>query len=104
MVSKASARFSRIAPRKARLVAGMIRGRKIDEALTALLLGRRDEIGHPDPALAVAFVLDQLGAMIRTRLDETQGPTQLANRSDDEFVREALASSCAYLQVEAASR
>ena len=29
-------RYARIAPRKARLVAAMIRGRKIDEALTAL--------------------------------------------------------------------
>jgi large subunit ribosomal protein L22 len=36
MAFKASHRFARIAPRKARLVADMIRGKRIDEALTAL--------------------------------------------------------------------
>ena len=68
--------------------------------LTDLLLARRDEIGHPDLVLATGFVLDQLGSMLKTRLDEILMPTQLANRSDDEFVREALRSACAYLQVE----
>jgi len=68
--------------------------------LTELLLARRDKVGHPDPALATGFVLDQLGSMIQTRLDELLLPTQLANRSDEEFVREALRSACAYLQVE----
>jgi hypothetical protein len=38
--------------------------------------------------------------MLRTRLDEILMPTQLANRSDGEFMREALRSACAYLQVE----
>ena len=33
---RASHRFARIAPRKARLVADMIRGKSVDEALTAL--------------------------------------------------------------------
>ena len=36
MTYRATHRFARIAPRKARLVAGMIRGQKIDEALSAL--------------------------------------------------------------------
>ncbi len=36
MAYPASHRFARIAPRKARLVADMIRGQKIDEAMTAL--------------------------------------------------------------------
>jgi len=73
---------------------------ELDRGLTELVLARRDEIGHPDPALATGFVLDQLGSMLRTRLDETLMPTQLATRSDEEFVREALRSACAYLQVE----
>ena len=45
-------------------------------------------------------MLDQIGSMLRTRLDETLMPTQLANRSDEDFVREAPRSACAYLQVE----
>ncbi len=36
MAYKASHRFARIAPRKARLVADLIRGKSVDEALTAL--------------------------------------------------------------------
>jgi AcrR family transcriptional regulator len=68
--------------------------------LTELLLARRDEIGHPDPVLATRFVLDQLGSMLKTRLDEVLLSTQLATRSDEEFLVEALRSVCAYLQVE----
>ena len=70
------------------------------EGLIELLLARRDEVGHPDPVLATGFVLDQLGSMLQTRLDEMLLPKQLANRSDEEFVREALRSACAYLQVD----
>jgi AcrR family transcriptional regulator len=73
---------------------------ELDRGLTDLLLARRDAIGHPDPVLATGFVLDQLGSMLRTRLDEILMPTQLATRSDEEFAREALRSVCAYLQVE----
>lgn len=72
---------------------------ELAESLTALLLARRTEIGHPDPPLAVAFVLDQLSAMLSARL-EGGGPTQLATRSDAEFTREALRSACDYLQLE----
>ena len=68
--------------------------------LADLLLTRREEIGHPEPELAVAFVLDQLSSMLKTRLDELLLPTQLANRSEAAFVREALRSACAYLEVE----
>ncbi len=72
---------------------------ELDEGLARLLLERRDEIGHPDPVLATAFVLDQLGAMLRTRLDELLLPTQLAQRPDEVFVEEALRSACAYLRL-----
>lgn len=73
---------------------------ELAEGLLQLLLARRNEMGHPQPELAIGFVLDQLRSMIQTRLDETLLPTQLANRSDEEFVREALRSACTYLQVE----
>ncbi len=72
---------------------------ELDQGLTELLLARRDEIGHPDPELATRFVLDQLHSMLRTRMDETLMQTQLANRSDQDFLREGLRSACAYLEV-----
>ena len=72
---------------------------ELSQGLTKLLLARRHEIGHPDPPLAVRFVQDQLGSMIKTRLDKVILPTLLANRSDEVFVREALRSACAYLQL-----
>ena len=73
---------------------------ELDEGLRQLLLARRGEIGHPDPELATGFVLDQLASVFRTRLDELSMPTQLSTRSDETFVREALRSACAYLQLE----
>lgn len=82
-----------LAERYAELGAEMSRG------LRALLLARREEIGHPDPALATDFVLEQLASMIQRRLDEPF-PGPLAARPDEAFVREALRSACAYLQVE----
>jgi large subunit ribosomal protein L22 len=36
MISKASARFARIAPRKARVIAGLVRGKDVAEALQML--------------------------------------------------------------------
>ncbi|MGH0029405.1 MAG: TetR/AcrR family transcriptional regulator [Myxococcota bacterium] len=72
--------------------------RELYDGLFALLVARRAEIGHPDPELAVRFVLDQLGSMLRTRLDETLMPTRLANRPDGEFVDEALRSVVGYLK------
>lgn len=38
MSYKATHRFARIAPRKAQLIAGLIRGRKVDDAMTQLEL------------------------------------------------------------------
>lgn len=64
-----------------------------------LLLARRDEIDHPDPVRATAFVLDQITAMLRSRLDPVLRERQLTTWSDEEFMQEALRSACAYLQM-----
>jgi AcrR family transcriptional regulator len=72
---------------------------ELERGLAALVLARRDEIGHPDPVLATDFVLGQLGSMLRTRLNEILGGSLLDARADEEFVREALRSVCAYLQL-----
>lgn len=74
---------------------------ELQEGMTALVRARSDEIGHPDPELAVAFVLDELGSMLHTRLEPGAMPTRLASRRDETFVREALRSACGYLRVAA---
>ncbi len=70
---------------------------ELNEGLLALLMARRDEIGHPEPETAAKFVLDVLGSLISTRLDELLLPTFLADRPDAEFVDEALTAAAAYL-------
>jgi AcrR family transcriptional regulator len=73
--------------------------RDTNKGLTRLLLARQSEIGHPQPRLAIDFVLDQLAAMMKTRLDNILMPTELAGISDEQFISEAMRSACAYLQV-----
>lgn len=77
---------------------------ELNRGLTELILARADEIGHPDPKLATAFVLDQIGAMLRARIDRVVTGTQLTRRSDKVFAAEALRSACGYLQVAAPDR
>ncbi len=73
---------------------------ELHRGLTDLLLARADEIGHPDPKVAIAFVLDQLAAMLRMRIDGTRVSTQLGRRSDKVFIAEAIRSMTGYLQIE----
>lgn len=75
---------------------------EFSRGLTKLLLARIGEIGHPDPVLAVGFVIDQTASMIKTRLDPTLLRTRLRPYSDEEFVRESLRSVCGYLRIESA--
>ena len=74
--------------------------RELDKGLEMLILARKSEIGHPDPATATAFVIDKLGAMLWERLEKSPRPTMLASRSDQVFIQEAVRSCCAYLQIE----
>ncbi|MEM7412055.1 MAG: TetR/AcrR family transcriptional regulator [Myxococcota bacterium] len=72
----------------------------LDDGLAALLLARRDEIGHPDPELATRFVLDQLGALLHVRLNPLPIPTALDGRPDAVFIAEAIRASSDYLRLE----
>lgn len=59
-------------------------------ALLKLILARKEEISHPDPEFAAAFVIDQLSAMFYARTDPYQKSSALAESSDDDFKAEAL--------------
>lgn len=72
---------------------------QLDNGLRQLLRERSAEIGHPDPEVAITYVLDQVGSMLRTRLHEPTMPSRFGSHSDDQFVQETLRSVCAYLQV-----
>ena len=48
----------------------------------------------------MGFVLDQIAAMYKTRLDPLLMPTELAEIADESFVEELLVSVCRYLQVD----
>jgi len=68
--------------------------------LRVLLLARRDEIHHPDPHLAIEFVLEQLRSMLMVRLDARPLDETLFVASDEQFIDEALTSVSAYLKLE----
>ncbi len=59
-------------------------------ALLRLILARRDQIGHPDPDFAAAFVIDQLSAMFYARSDPYQKVSAIADCSDKDFKAETL--------------
>lgn len=73
---------------------------ELNAGLTRLIKARRSEIGHPKPDMAIAFVLDQLAAMIKTRTIELPGMTLAFRRADKAFIEEALRSVCSYLQIQ----
>ena len=58
--------------------------------LLNLILDRQDEITHPDPKFAAAFVIDQLSAMFYARSDPYQKVSAIAECSDEKFKSEAL--------------
>jgi len=72
---------------------------ELGRRLADLLMARRDEIGHADPERAVDFVLEQLRSMLILRLEGLSLGSRLGTVSDADFVREALASVCAYLKI-----
>lgn len=72
----------------------------IYQGLRKLVLARRAEIGHPDPDLAVRFVLDQFAAMIRMRKDKSVRHAQMTRRSDAHFIEQAIQSAKSYLKID----
>jgi AcrR family transcriptional regulator len=72
---------------------------ELDDGLTRLLLARRAEIAHPEPRIAIGFVLDQLSSMLAARANTSLAPTQLGSRPDKRFEREVLRSVSSYLQL-----
>jgi AcrR family transcriptional regulator len=73
--------------------------RELGARLRELLLARREEVGHREPPLAIDFVLEQLRSMLMMRLDGALLRAGLETTSDADFVREAIASVCAYMQI-----
>jgi AcrR family transcriptional regulator len=73
--------------------------RELSRRLAGLLEARRDDIGHPDPDRAIPFALEQLRAMLTFRLEAGALGSELEGLSDADFVCEAIASVCAYLQI-----
>ena len=73
--------------------------RDIQQGLNQLLLDRRHEIGHPYPEMATGFVLDQITAMLRSRMDQTVQKAKITKCTDEAFAREAVMMASSYLQL-----
>jgi len=72
---------------------------ELGKRLEELLLARIDEIGHAEPQRAIAFALEQLRSMLLLRLEAAVLGSGLESFRDEDFVHEALASVCAYMQI-----
>jgi len=71
--------------------------RHIVKGLTELLLDRRDEILHPNPAAAVPFALAQASALLtEVYVSGMSDPSQLPS-SDSQIAEEIVESCCSYL-------
>jgi len=70
MAFEAKHRFARIAPRKARLVMDMIRGRDVDDAITMLKFAKQRASGMIEKVIrsAVANAIEQDAAVKRNAL------------------------------------
>ncbi len=73
---------------------------ELKDGFASLLLVRRKEIGHPNPILAIHFVLDQLAAVIIARQNPFLMPSTLIECPSETFVQEALEAAAAYLRLD----
>lgn len=76
--------------------------RSVLALLRAELAAHGDEIGHPRPALAIDFALQQAMAMLSARTEAAHLDT--GGLDDATFNRELMRSLLAYLQVECSDR
>ncbi len=70
--------------------------------LRSHLVGHADEMAHPEPVLAVDFVLQQAMAMLSARIDAAR--LEVGGLDDGIFYRELMRSLLGYLQVECSLR
>ena len=73
--------------------------RELHERLRALLLDRRAEVGHPDPELAIEFALEQIRALLLSRLEGEPIAPHFLSISDERFVEETLRGVQRYLDL-----
>ncbi|MEM6638116.1 MAG: TetR/AcrR family transcriptional regulator [Pseudomonadota bacterium] len=74
--------------------------REGSQALLDLMMVRKDQIGHPDPAFAAAFVIDQVNAMLYALSDPYQKASALAEFDDVTFKEEVLRWSKSFLRLQ----
>ena len=89
-----ASRDARFAERQRKLAA------ELHTRLRALLIERRDEIGHADPPGAIEFVLEQLRSMLTARFATSPLDRTLFASSEAKFIDQALTSVSAYLKLE----
>ena len=68
-------------------------------AVKELILQRKDKIGHDTPETAVAFFVDQVGAMLNARNDPHQRQAAILQADDEEFVAQLVAFGTSFLQL-----
>ncbi|MDY7102280.1 MAG: TetR/AcrR family transcriptional regulator [Actinomycetota bacterium] len=73
--------------------------RLLADGVGDLLRARVGEIGHPDPLLAIDYVVAQTAAVLDARLDAHQPGALLADHDDAVFIAETLRSIRAYLDL-----
>lgn len=74
---------------------------EVHDGIAALLLARREEIGHADPELSVHFVVEQIAALLERRLHPQGAPSALDHATDDRFTEEIMRSVERYLAIRA---
>lgn len=74
----------------------------ITERLRGLLLARIEEIGHPQPALAVEFGIRMVFAMLDQSTLMASVQTLAAGMSDEELAAELVRTNLSYLGIETA--
>ncbi|MGV8856234.1 MAG: TetR/AcrR family transcriptional regulator [Devosia sp.] len=67
--------------------------------LLGMILDRRAEIAHADPDAAAAFVVDQMAAMLRARVDPAQRAMALHPIDDGTFIENVVRMLADYLDL-----